>query len=520
MSGKNRVWKIFNDALKGDTIMDQKEKVIVFGASKMGEAAYILLKEKYEIIYFCDNAKNKWGKDFCGIEIISPQSLEKDGLKNIQVIITSMYYNEIGKQLENMGIKNYQVFNFKFKSKEEVRYCDDRYKEFKYMIDDFYSNNEKHIKNLHLMYDNFYNKRFIEFLNENFPQNEHKFIIIKPINYELKYIDNINKYDNVEILYLEYFEAKLYYYVKNSKKVFIHYLYDHICEFICKYDIGKDVELNWIVWGGDLYSYINYKLYDNSTQVLINNNKSLNVLSKCTNERKSVIGKINNFLTVCIGDYELLTKKFIIDGIRKDFIYPNPVEYDVLKNIICKSEEETFFKYQNYFENVILLGNSGDPSNNHLEILHRLEKFKDEDFCIICPLSYGDNEYISKIINIGKNLFGNKFIPLKKYLSSKEYALLLNEVDIVLMNHRRQQGSGTVLAALYLGKKVFMRNESNSKKDFINLGLNLYDTEEIFNINRVENLIGFKEKYKLSNKKVIEDYFDVKNCKRMYKELF
>ncbi|MCS4460698.1 hypothetical protein JTS90_04985 [Clostridium botulinum] len=37
--------------------MNKKEKVILFGASKMGEAAYVLLKYNYDIVYFCDNDK-------------------------------------------------------------------------------------------------------------------------------------------------------------------------------------------------------------------------------------------------------------------------------------------------------------------------------------------------------------------------------------------------------------------------------------------------------------------------------
>lgn len=43
--------------LEGDESALRKEKLILFGASKMGETVYSLLKDGYDIDYFCDNDK-------------------------------------------------------------------------------------------------------------------------------------------------------------------------------------------------------------------------------------------------------------------------------------------------------------------------------------------------------------------------------------------------------------------------------------------------------------------------------
>ncbi|MCS4520515.1 hypothetical protein JTT02_16795 [Clostridium botulinum] len=86
-----------------------KEKVVIFGASKLGEIAYGLLKDKYDIRFFCDNDNNKWNNKFCGINIISPEELLK--LKNYKIIITSMYSMEIAYQLFDIGLKNIKVFH-------------------------------------------------------------------------------------------------------------------------------------------------------------------------------------------------------------------------------------------------------------------------------------------------------------------------------------------------------------------------------------------------------------------------
>lgn len=79
-----------------------KENVILFGASRLGEIAYQYLVDTYNIIFFCDNDKNKWGKKLMGVEIISPNRLRK--LENTKIIITSRYHKEILEQLFNVEV--------------------------------------------------------------------------------------------------------------------------------------------------------------------------------------------------------------------------------------------------------------------------------------------------------------------------------------------------------------------------------------------------------------------------------
>jgi hypothetical protein len=99
-----------------------KEKVIIFGASNLGEMAHNDLKDKYNIVYFCDNDQKKWGTTFCEILVISPRELVNNNLK---VIICSTYYDEIRDQLEKMNITNYIVYckNNDYIITEEQKQC-------------------------------------------------------------------------------------------------------------------------------------------------------------------------------------------------------------------------------------------------------------------------------------------------------------------------------------------------------------------------------------------------------------
>lgn len=95
--------------MKGDENYSmEREKVIIFGASRLGEIAYNILKDKYEICYFSDNSLVKVGKRFCDIKIIDPKLLIN--YSNFKIIIASMYYGEISMQLKKYGVSDIYIF--------------------------------------------------------------------------------------------------------------------------------------------------------------------------------------------------------------------------------------------------------------------------------------------------------------------------------------------------------------------------------------------------------------------------
>ncbi|MFL0251646.1 glycosyltransferase [Clostridium neuense] len=84
------------------------EKIIIFGASRLGEIAYNVLKDKYKICCFSDNNSNKVGTKFCNIEVINPNELSN--YSNFKIIIASMYYGEISMQLKKYGVNDIYIF--------------------------------------------------------------------------------------------------------------------------------------------------------------------------------------------------------------------------------------------------------------------------------------------------------------------------------------------------------------------------------------------------------------------------
>lgn len=152
-----------------------KEKVIIFGASTLGEIAYKLLKDKYDICYFSDNDMDKWNSSFCGISIIEPIELVK--LKKYKIIIASVYSMEIAYQLFDMNLNQIKVFrcnNIENTSKIDSYILNDAFsrEEFNYIKERFALNpvfNKKITKNMKRVSENKDRKKNILMISYSFP---------------------------------------------------------------------------------------------------------------------------------------------------------------------------------------------------------------------------------------------------------------------------------------------------------------------------------------------------------------
>lgn len=136
---------------------------------------------------------------------------------------------------------------------------------------------------------------------------------------------------------------------------------------------------------------------------------------------------------------------------------------------------------------VVLLGNSGTPSNNHVSVLERLRKMGlPKDVLVLCPLAYGDPRYADQVCEVGRRVLGEQFEALRDFMPLPEYRTLLDRVDAGIMNHSRTQAGANVIGLLCRGKRVFM-NEKSTLYKMLTIGDTLVrpfpeveDPEELF----------------------------------------
>lgn len=339
-----------------------------------------------------------------------------------------------------------------------------------------------------------YNQSFIRFFERNFNVDDsflvirnrslHKYEYSKKLGSRIIYADNF-------VQFLRLLTCKLI----KAKNIYIHYYavgpslyFWYFFRFLLK-------KTTWILWGGDLYFYREAK------------NDLRSVIYEYIRSRT-----IRHFRTIACfikGDYEIASEIYKTKAEYKYICYPIPVDFLFL--------EKLRFNKNRSQGKTILLGNSAAPTNNHIEILKYLSHLADSDIKIICPLSYPDEQkYISEVISYGNELFGNKFSPLLELMSPEEYGKLLSEVDIAIMNHERQQGLGNVLSLLYLGKKVYLREEVTSFSFLNSLGLKIFKTsliqQEIFT-----DLFYFNDLDKQNNYTIIKKEFSEESYIQMWK---
>ncbi|HRN91023.1 MAG TPA: TDP-N-acetylfucosamine:lipid II N-acetylfucosaminyltransferase [Ferruginibacter sp.] len=151
---------------------------------------------------------------------------------------------------------------------------------------------------------------------------------------------------------------------------------------------------------------------------------------------------------------------------------------------------------------LIWLGNSATPTNNHLEALQSLTTFIGEKYKIFAPLSYGLSWYAKEINRRAISLHGNSFNGLMEFMPLDEYLKLIEQADVVIMNHHRSQAGANIFAFIYMGKKVYLSKKSSVHDLMVRNDILVFDADTISH-SRYEDFIkplSYSERLNNSNK--------------------
>jgi hypothetical protein len=319
----------------------------------------------------------------------------------------------------------------------------------------------------------------INFIQENFSQENNTFYLYGDENIYGFLKDRgvffLGKKDHNT----SYFQLLLEMY--NADKIILHGLFSSKLIKILFYNPWLLKKCYWLRWGGDLYE--------------LRQKSGLSGYYK-----KSVIKNMAYLLTYLPGDIEYAREKYGAKG-----RYIETLGY--LSNIFSGEH----YSDNRQTENInILLGNSADPENEHIEVLAKLEKFKDSNIKIYVPLSYGNKIYAAQVIEYGKSIFGYNFIPLTEFMAYEEYQDFLKNINIAIFNHRRQQAMGNTISLLGMGKVVYLRSGTSQWNLLKEMGIEVFDIKE-FNLTNIKK-IGQNESH-------IKNFFSKENFEKKWKNL-
>lgn len=326
---------------------------------------------------------------------------------------------------------------------------------------------------------------------------ENTYIIIGK-KQNLKYI----KYTNIR--YIE--KEKALDYINQFNCVVIHSLPSIPLEILN--NINNRIQVIWFAWGYDIYEkpydLIPIKLYGPETQrvILYERFRRLIGISSCQRRIvikrhiQSALSRIDYFSGVFPYEIDLL-KKYHPEFHAKplDFYYG-------AKDFFIPENPSTSFKHH---KKNIIIGNSGDPSNNHMDVLKAIKSIRiDEKSKIIIPLSYcGTTRYLHKVENTAESLFPGQIVSLRNYLPLEEYLELISNCKTAVFAHERQQASDNVFIQLLYGARVYMSETSAAFYYLKSIGLKVYSLQSDMSLFDIE----MSDEDVLNNRRVLSDLY-------------
>jgi len=338
---------------------------------------------------------------------------------------------------------------------------------------------------------------FYKFINKNFLKQENWFVFYGSIRNYAFLTENDNCFWCESFRELKK-QRKVYEYARTCDAIIYSGIFG--CEkSVLSFGFQSLKKSYFQLWGGD------YSCLKNLHQMNAREKLSMYFRKFVLRNAKAVINLIPN-------EYDELNQLCRIKG--KHLIAPMPDDGTIpglLRKLHGTIKNNNPIKIQ--------VGNSATPTNCHTDILEKLMKFVDEDITIICPLSYGENEYAEQIDKLGKKLFGNKFVALRDYMSLKEYFNLLAEVKVAIFNNDRQQAMGNINAAAALGCKVYIRRDTPMWDAYAEKGFSFSDVSDIEDM-EFNSFINISEEEKTKNFNSFNEYYDESVAVKAWKNVF
>lgn len=262
-------------------------------------------------------------------------------------------------------------------------------------------------------------------------------------------------------------QALLRPHLQRKNHLIVHGLYDRALVVSLFLILRKAHGATWNIWGSDLYPFL--KPYPRLPHQVAN-----------MWLRRSVFRRMARIAGIP-GDFAILAEDLNGRWHHSPVNHPLRLAHEQYAALLEKAQSRRNEKV------TVLLGNSASATNRHVEALTMLSRFKREELQLILPLSYaGQPGYVETVAKVARKLFGENVTILDRVLTTEEYLDLLSGIDVLVFNHNRQEGVGTINSALLLGKKVFLHRDVSTYSHLAANGIELHDSSTIGSLDFAE----------------------------------
>ncbi|WP_338589242.1 TDP-N-acetylfucosamine:lipid II N-acetylfucosaminyltransferase [Shewanella khirikhana] len=351
-------------------------------------------------------------------------------------------------------------------------------------------------KILHLAYLDKFIPGFIELVRQHFAGDPHTIITFGDIK-EHPYVQSSSMFNFATLKSVRKI-LQLIAAMHRNDKIILHGLFSsHLVLLLC-FMPWLHKKCDWIIWGGDLYYH-----------KLAVKNARYHILEVF---RKFLISRLGGFITYVEGDYNNARQWYHASGkLHECIMYKS----NIYSGTALTEDDLTEADAPNAIKVNIQIGNSADPTNNHQQVFEQLVKLDVPNRVgkIYCPLSYGDPVYAAEIKKLGEAMFGDRFYPLMDFMPLSQYDQILDEVNIAIFAHNRQQAMGNTINLLGRGKTVYMRDDTSSYALLTKLGITVFSLDDL-------SLDVQPRAVAIANNQRVRNYFSEDNLVKQLKSIF
>ena len=317
------------------------------------------------------------------------------------------------------------------------------------------------MKILHLMRKEKFTSEIAEFYDKWFNNGEHDLCYV--IKDDSTLVNDKLTIKQFEIKYSDLSKKLTHDFFKSYDFICLHsmFLDNYILKSIILRRIYK--KIIWIEWGFDLYNY-----------------RQKGFLSFAKNFMNSFFRRnVNTIVFIFEPDiiyYKKMFKRYHSNVFFAPYIGPKIDEefYHYTKDSrlnVTNLTNDTIY---------IQIGHSATRQIDHINVLNKLSRFKNENIKLVIPLSYGDKEYAKEVMHYAQSIFSeDKLLILVDYMPKDDYFEVLSRIDIAIFDTQRQIGLGNINRLIFRNTKIYMPSNSIMYDYFCSKGVPIQKIELI-----------------------------------------
>lgn len=302
---------------------------------------------------------------------------------------------------------------------------------------------------------------------------EHDYIIIQKGDSNaknFKYIKDSSRIESIRPLdFLEVLSGGKY------AAIFLHSFTGTPLHIIAM--IPKGVKVFWFSWGYDIYEPL-FKLKKALIPIELYKERTKDILNALENPQKAKVFGLRQFARgVKRRLFHFKIMYYWRKAVSRVDFYSGvlPYEYDLMRNVRFFNARKVEYHYSSIRppvpfsfndSNNIILGNSADPSNNHMDALEILMKLALQGRKIVIPLSYGNMQYADFLCDAVSEKGWHDIVTVRDFMPFEDYASLIGSCGFSIYFHERQQATENIFLSLRNGNKVFM-SETNLAYEYL-----------------------------------------------------